>query len=393
MAASAPPMARADVITDWNATAISTNTGPSSAMAARALATMHAAMFDAVNAVARAYQPYLVDTQAPAGASAEAAAAAAAHTVLSKMTTGQQTMLDAAMARTLGTIADGQGKVDGVRVGTEIGEKLVAARQGDGSERPPVYTVVPGVGKWVPTPPANAPFGFAHWGQVKPFVLARADAFPVAGPPALDSDRYLKDFEEVKALGARMSATRTVDQTAAALFWTVQTNIPWNAAGRAAAAARNLSLIESARLFAAMNMANHDALVAGWHVKAAMPFWRPITAIRQAADLKDPRFTPDPRWEPLINTPPHPDYVSGHCVGSGAYEAVLKALVGDTVSVSVVHPWTGQMRSYTSLTQMADEVDNARVWAGIHTRTADVDGRELGRRIGEAVVKRFAAKP
>jgi hypothetical protein len=152
---------------------------------------------------------------------------------------------------------------------------------------------------------------------VKPFLLSRPDEIPVNSPPGLDSEQYLRELNEVKSVGARTSTTRTADQTAAALFWTIQTNIPWYAAARAAVADRKLPLAESARVFAALSIAVHDSLVAGWHYKAAQPFWRPITAIRSAGQLNDPRFVADTEWEPLIVTPAHPDYVSGHCVASG----------------------------------------------------------------------------
>lgn len=389
---NASTFAAADVITEWNATAISTNTGPASLIPARVLATMHGSMFDAVNAVTRTYKPYLVEMSAPEGTSAEAAAATAAHTVLSRMTTGQQAALDAALQKSLSPVAEGPGKAEGMRLGREIGEKFVAARDKDGSEAAPAFTPVSGPGKWMPTPPANLGFGTAHWGKVKPFVIARADEFTVKGPPALDSEQYARDYEEVKRLGARDSTARTGDQTASAVFWTAQTNIPWNAAARAAVTAKNLPLIESARVFAALGMATHDSLVAGWHVKAAMPFWRPVSAIRGAGELNNAKLAADAKWEPLLVTPPHPDYVSGHCVGSGAAEAVLKGLLGDAVQVTVTHPATNQTRTFTSFTQMGDDVEGARIWSGIHTRTADVDGRELGRRVGEAVLQRFPRK-
>ena len=200
----------------------------------------------------------------------------------------------------------------------------------------------------------------------------------------------MRDFDDVKRFGARHSTVRTADQTAAAIFWTVQTFVPWNAAARAAALAKRSDVLENARIFALLNMAAADSQIAVFAAKYRLPRWCPVTAIRNAAVLNDARFAPDPSWEPLLGTPPQPDYPSAHCAGSGAAEAVLIAAFGDRVDLSVTHPPVfGVTRTYCSFSQIADEVDDARVWGGIHFRTADVAGRELGRRVGELATKTF----
>jgi hypothetical protein len=192
-------------------------------------------------------------------------------------------------------------------------------------------------------------------------------------------------------VGARNSPTRTADQTAAAIFWTVQTGVPWHAAARAASAARSLSVSDNARLFALLSMATADSQIIGFAEKYARPHWRPVTAIRAATELGIPTLRGDPGWEPLLVTPPQPDYPSAHAIFSGAAEAVLRAFFGsDEVSVSVTFPGPfGVTRTFRTFSGMTEEVDNARVWGGIHFRSADRDGSAIGRKIGTIVMRDF----
>ena len=196
-------------------------------------------------------------------------------------------------------------------------------------------------------------------------------------------------------MGARNSTTRTADQTAAAIFWTVQTAVPWHAAARAASAAKGLSLSENARLFALLSMASADSQIIAFAEKYNRPHWRPITAIRAAADLNMAALKGDIGWEPLLVTPPHPEYPSAHAMFSGAAEAVLRGFFGnDEVDVSVTAPGPfGVTRTYRKFSELTEEVDNARVWGGIHFRSADVDGSEIGRKIGEIILREFASSP
>ena len=192
-------------------------------------------------------------------------------------------------------------------------------------------------------------------------------------------------------VGARNSTTRTADQTAAAIFWVVQTGVPWHAAARAASAAKGLSVSENARLFALLALATADSQIVAMKEKYSRPHWRPLTAIRATAGINIPGLTGDPLWEPLLVTPPHPDYPSAHAVFSGAAETVLRSFFGsDTVNVSVTFPGPfGITRTYTSFSAITEEVDNARVWGGIHFRSADIDGSEVGRKIGAVVMREF----
>jgi hypothetical protein len=230
-----------------------------------------------------------------------------------------------------------------------------------------------------------------HWGSVTPFVVSGARGLDWKGPPAIGSAEFAADFEEVRSLGARHSITRSADQTAAAVFWTVQTAVPWHAAARAAAAAKGLPVADNARLFAILSMATADSQIIAFAEKYKNPHWRPITAIRGAAALGLPALKADADWEPLLGTPPHPEYPSAHAVFSGAAEAVLTRFFGaDAVNVTVTFPPVfGVTRTFTRFSQITEEVDNARVWGGIHFRSADKDGSAVGRRIGEMAMRDF----
>jgi hypothetical protein len=380
--------ARADSVADWNATAIAaTAVPPNSVLQSRVLAIVQAAVFDAANAVEHRYPPLGADVRAPSGASLDAAVASAAHGVLVRLAPGQQAMLDAALDAALAKIPQSPAKTDGINAGSEAAEKWIAARAKDGADAKATFTPVAGVGKWQPTPPQHAPGILPQWGNVTPFALKSARQFDVKGPPAPGSEAFARDLAEVRDVGARDSRTRTADQTASAIFWTIQTPVVWNAAARAASAARGLGPLEAARVLALVNFACADSQIAGFEVKYRIPHWRPVTAIRQTGGAADAA------WEPLIATPPHPDYPSAHLLCSGASEAVLKGYFGnDKVAVSVTFPTGfGVTRSWSGFSQIAQDVEGARIWGGIHFRTADVDGRDLGRRIGEFVLDKYPA--
>ena len=197
----------------------------------------------------------------------------------------------------------------------------------------------------------------------------------------------------MKLLGARHSSARTADQTAAAVFWTVQTGVPWFAAARAAATERKAALLDNLHLFAVLSVAAADSQIACFKDKYDRLHWRPITAIRAAAASKIATLVGDATWEPLLGTPPHPEYPSAHACFSGAAEAVLRGeLKTDSVRVSVTYPPVfGVTRTFNSFSAISKEINDARVWGGIHFRSADVDGHELGWRVGEAVLRDFGA--
>jgi hypothetical protein len=228
---------------------------------------------------------------------------------------------------------------------------------------------------------------------VKPFVLSNAARFPLNGPPRVESAAFARDYEEVRRLGVRQASARSADQTAAAVFWTVQTAVPWHAAARAVAAAKRFTVIQNATMFAMLAMATADSQIVAFAEKYRHPHWRPITAIRAGVDAAG--LEADPRWEPLLGTPPHPEYPSAHSIFSGAAEAVLRHyLGGDDIEVSVTSPPVfGITRTWRKLSQISEEVEHARVSGGIHFRTAVRDGTEAGRRIGAIIVRDFPNRP
>lgn len=378
---------------DWNEIAIraAADVGRGTAGQARIVTIMHVAMFDAINSVEMRYTPYAADLAAPHGTSAEAAGVVAAHAVLSHYIPQRQTELDAALSTALEKVADGGAKEAGKAVGLAAARRIIQMRADDGMDAKVDYTPGSGPGVWQPTPAAYAAASGTQLGRVKPFVLQTADQFPMPAPPALDGDVYTRDALEIQAIGARESRVRTPEQSDVARFWTISTHVPFNAAARAAIAERNDSLVEGARLFALLNMVGTDSQIACWHWKYHFNFWRPVTAIRAADTTNNPALRSDPNWEPLLNTPSHPDYPSGHACYGGAAAEVLRTIVGrDSVAVTVPGPAASKLaRTYSSFSQMDRDIIDARVWGGIHFRNTDENSSALGRSIGAYAVKHW----
>jgi len=386
----------ADVVTDWNVISLNATASPPNAiLQSRALAIVHAAIYDATRSVERETAPYAADIEARVGTSVEAAIVAAAHGVLVRLAPAEQVMLDAALNASLSKIADGQAKADGVALGEQIAEKLILLRANDGAAAKVAFSPKPGAGLYQLTAPQMLPAILPQWGAVAPFMLRGKVGLDFKGAPEMTTSEFAREFEEIKSIGARNSATRTADQTAAAIFWTVQTAVPWHAAARAASAAKGLSLPENARLFAILAMATADSQIIAFEEKYKRPHWRPITAIRAAAEIDIHGLKGDPGWEPLLVTPPHPEYPSAHAMFSGAAEAVLRGFfASDAVEVSVIAPGPfGVTRTYHAFSELTREVEDARVWGGIHFRSADVDGTAIGRRIGDIVLREFPGSP
>lgn len=381
-AVATPQVSRADVVTEWNVVVINAAAAANSLVESRALAISHAAMFDAVNALERRYQPYQADIKAPAGMSLDAAGASATHGVLVWLFPERKAMLDGALATSLGRVAEGPAKVAGVSVGREVAQAYISARSKDGADRSATYTPATGPGQWQPTPPANALMAAPHWADITPYTAKSFADLDVKGPPALSSAAYAKDLDEVRRLGARYSTERTADQTAAAIYWVTNTSIPWQAAARAAAQQRGTGVVDNARAFALINMACADAYIAVWQWKKKFNHWRPVHAIRNAS------ASADPGWEPLLNTPAHPEYPSGHCICSGASAQAIQALykVEEVIFSATFGGPNGVTRTWKSITQAEKEVEGARVWGGIHFRTADEHGTQLGRTIATRAI-------
>lgn len=383
------PLAQADLIADWNnqlLSAIRTNsTNPP--RASRAMTMVHAAMFDAVNAVGQAYRPYHFSASVPGNTSAEAAAAQAARDVLVQLFPAQTVSFDGALATQLGAIADGPDKSAGVALGASAAASILALRASDNNGLVVPYMPDAGAGDWRPTPPANAAALLPNWPQVTPWTMTSGAQFrhPV-GPPSLGSAEYAAALAEVRELGSAVSATLTSDQTEIANFWadgggTATPAGHWNRIAQTVVAQQNLPLAESARTFALLNLGLADAAIACWDNKYAYGFWRPITAIREDGT------PPDPLWTPLIATPPFPSYTSGHSTFSGAASTILADLFGDATSFqSAQDNQPSIVRSFTSFSQAADEAAKSRLYGGIHFRFDNEHGLMSGQALGRFVV-------
>ena len=375
--------ARADTVLDWNATAAALPI-PAPPVQARIMAAMHGAVHDAINAIEPRYQTYRFSIEAPPGASQDAAAASAAHGVLVAMVPAQKTALDAALAQSLAKVGNERSRADGVAVGKAAADQMLAWRAKDNFDVKAEDKPGTAAGVWQRTPPGLVPGVLPQFGDVTPFVLKSADQIAAKDRPALTSREFARDLEEVKRLGSRHSTERTAEQTAVAVFWAGNEIPQLNAAARAASQARKLSMHDNARLFALMHMAVADSLIVAFKIKYQENAWRPITAIHAGHG----GVAADPNWESLLITPPHPDYPSAHCIAAGAVAQVIRDYFGnDEVKFSTVFPpGLGMMRSYASLAQLEKEMEDARVFAGIHFRTTNEHSSELGRKVGAHAV-------
>lgn len=389
----------ADVVVEWNAhaqTAIVATAGQGPTVAYLHLAMVQGAVYDAVNAIEGGYEPYL---GAPASAdpsdSASSAAAQAAHDVLVGIFPAQQGVLDTKLTTTLGTLPE-NGKAGGQEVGSAAAASMLADRVGDG--RFSAFTVIQGdePGEWRSTAFVNGTpvVEPAPWvGNVRPFVIPSAAALRSKGPNALTSDAYTRDYNEVKRLGSLTSTRRTSDQTEAAVFWQANAAVLSNSTMRQLVGSQGLDGVEAARMFAMADMAGADGVIACWIDKYSWKFWRPITAIRLGATDGNPATVGDPEWTPLfssaapLTTPAFPEHPSGHTCVTGAVVETLKNFFGtDSVSFSVFSPLTGTTRPFDRFSQMIKEIIDARVWAGIHFRTADTQGHVIGRKVAQYLI-------
>jgi hypothetical protein len=355
----------------------------------RSFAMVSGAVYDAVNAIAGSpFEPYLLAPRANGTESTDAAVATAAHRVLDALFPAQRDRLRTQYEQSLGAIPDGPSKRAGVAVGARSAAAMIAARQDDGAFGDQTWKVGTGPGQWRPTPPLFASDG-AWLGYVKPFLLPRASMFRTSGPPALTSRSYARDVNEVKLVGSASSTARTPDQTQAAIWWHDRHSTGWEIKRQLATTAR-LSNLQTARMFAMVDLTVADAGIACFNEKDAWSFWRPITAIQLADTDGNPDTGPDPDWTPLLITPPFPEYTSGHACATGARMSTLTFLFGrDDVAFSAYSADADATRYFTSFSQAAAELVNARIWGGLHFRTADVDGARLGTEVSRFVTRHY----
>jgi hypothetical protein len=387
------------VITDWNVAFLNAirieTTAPT--LASRNLAMLQLAVYDAVNSIDGGYQPYLARLDPPlTAASMEAAASAAAHNVSVTLYPSLRATFDSLFVSTLTAIPDGPAKQAGLALGLSAAQAMLAARAADGASTSVPY--IPGTdpGDWRRTPPFFRPPESPQWPFVTPFAMTSGSQFRPPGPPALDSARYAADFNQVKELGALDSPTRTTEQTSSARFWSdfSYTATPpghWNEIATSIASERGTTLVENARLLALINLALADAAIVSWDAKYEFNLWRPITAIQQADLDGNPGTIADAHWSPLLNTPPFPEYTSGHSTFSGAAAAVLRAFYGTDELHFIARSDTvpGATREFQNLTQAVDEIGMSRIYGGIHFLSADLDGIDAGTQLGIYVANNF----
>jgi hypothetical protein len=387
-----------DAVLDWNDTAIAAiqTLKLPPPVATYCLAMEHAAIFDAVNSIIGDYQPYVEPVSAPPDARPDAAAAQAGHDVLvAVMPPEVKSQLDSALQASLAQLPKDQHTQDGVTVGKLVASRLLALRSGDAPFLNPMYpfTQPPaGPGVWRPDYPPF--FGvFAGVGQMQPFTMTSPSQFRPGPPPPLTGDTFTQDFLEVKALGSNNSTVRTQDQTNAAKWWEdIIGPIPWNVAASTMSRAHGFNISRNARLFALLNMAGHDANVSAVDAKYNYMFWRPIEAVHDANTAGNPLLTADPDWMPLLPTPPFPEYPSGHTTNAGASAGVLLAFFGDGYNPFSLTDNTANppiTRSFSSIGQAMEEVNNARVWVGFHYRHSDMVGEQVGRQISRFALCHF----
>jgi len=387
---------RADAVVDWNIITgqtipFATRPGGSPALD---FAMVHAAIHDAVQAYDGRFEPYAVAVLGASG-SPTAATAKAAHDVLVNRFPAQTASLDATYNAYLANHGLAEDDL-GVVVGQLAAAAIIALRANDGSwpAVPEVFIGGTGPGEWRPTPPAFAPMAVPWLGAVTPFTLKDPTQFRANQPPPdLNSRKYTEDYNEVKALGALVNSARTPEQTDIAYFFADNAFLYWNRALQSIAGTYLDNIGDTARLFALANMAMADAAITSWDSKREFNFWRPITAIREGDNDLNPLTVGDPTWLPLIPTPPYSDYTSGANNLSGATTRTLHHFFGtDRVTFSLTSntPQAIQKtRTYSRFSDAADDIVNARIYLGIHFRTADTVARNQGEHVANWAFENF----
>jgi hypothetical protein len=414
LALASPTVARANAVTDWNQIASDTLVGfPGPAGGAPSALQLNmgmtqGAVYDAVNAIEPRHQPYLYTGLFPSSASKDAAVATAAYIVLSYIVQGVpqsipfpnraslQQSLDNAYAISLNGIPDGEDKTQGIAAGNAAAGAMMFARQNDGRFGPSPWVPNYDPGHWQPllNPDGTPILDPTPWvANVRPFLIQSPSQFRTDGPNALTSTAYAEDVNEVKALGSVNSTTRTPEQTHIALFWGQNAGGPaliWNRLARNLVGQYAIDLGDSAFLFATMNLSAADAVINCWNDKYYWDFWRPWTAIQQADRDGNPDTEPDPSWTPLL-TAPYPEHPSGHLSLDGAALEALKMFFGtNQIRVGVTSSrFPGEIRYYDRFSDALNEIVDARIWAGLHFRTADIQAKILGRKVAHYMAKHY----
>jgi hypothetical protein len=379
----------ANVITDWDEKAVNfvqpgTTFPPPTA--ARTIAILHVAMFDAVNSIEPHYKPYKVQLSASPNTSKDAAAAAAAGAVLIKLVPDAASDVQSAVTNYLATLPEGDAKSEGIKLGQEVAAQILEARSNDGASAPDAYRPKTKPGIYIPTPITVG----SQFPNVTPFALTSPSQFRPKPPPSLKSEQWARDYNEIKDVGERNSTKRTARQTEDARFWLLVGPRASQPLPRQVAIARNMNVLDSARFMALVSIATMDAVIAVFDAKYKYEFWRPITAIRNGDTDGNPATERLATWQPIDTTPMHPEYPCAHCIVSSAVATVIKAMLGtdEIPEVALTSPFApGVTHRFTNLRAYTEEVANARIYAGFHYRSSTIVGREMGQNIGDWVVK------
>lgn len=385
--------ARADVIRVWNQLALDSIVATSGAppASARNLAILHTSMYNSVGGLSgRAL--YGGAAPGPVGASPEAAAAQAAHDVLAFEYPSRAAIFDAELSTELAAIADPVARAAGVAYGQQSAAGIIGLRASDGSSATPPYSPSLLPGRWRPTGALSTP-QFQQYATVTPWTMSSPSQFRPAPPPALGSSEYAAAVNQVQAIGSATSATRTPEQTQIARMWaagsgTVTPPGMWNQIAQQTIAARPISLVESARAFALLNMGLADAAVVAWDAKATYDFWRPITAIRLADIDGNAATIQDPSWTPLLTTPQFQSYISGHSTFSATAAAILSGFFG-TDNIAFTASDGSISRSFTSFSAAAAEAGMSRIYGGIHYSFDNIPALEAGASLGSFVYSNY----
>ena len=381
---------RADVIADWNNTAMDVMKVVNVAGNpwTRSMALVNVSMSDAVNSVQKRYSRYIPELPIDPNASAEAAAAAAAREILMRQYPGQKERIEAAISETMKTIPDNPARAAGIDLGAKVADAVFTERQSDATNTPDTYRPHATPGVWVPTTPPL----FPQYATAKPWGLESASQFRPAPPPALNSALYARDYNETREMGGVKSAKRTDAQSDTVRFWT-QANLgpAWYQAARQASARHNLPVAESARVFALMSMALANCFIVDWDAKFQYNFWRPITAIRNGDQDGNDATERDAGWQPLNTTPMHPEYPSQAGINAGAARGVLEAVFGNgTESFAATDISDARLsRKFDSFAQMAQEHEEVRIWGGIHFRNSLEVGDTMGRKVADHLMANY----
>lgn len=399
--------ARADEVANWNETLFRTALiGAASPLnVSRIAAIVQSAVFDAINGIEQRFTHIRVAPAAGPGASADAAVAQAAYAALVALFPAQKATLDARLAVSMaliGTHESSAAILSGRGWGQTVADAILLWRSTDGfTPAPPAFLGGLGVGQWRPTPPANLPGAGPQYAYMTPWVMTSSSQFHPPGPPALTSSKYRDEFNETKTMGSATSAIRTADQTVYAWFWaSASSNYLFNQVALDLSdhghdwdddgdqeGDHNDSSLDRAHLLAQLNLAMADAAIGCWEAKYAYEFWRPVTAIPLALTDGNPDTAPDATWTPLFATPAHPEYPSGHSCISGAAGAILSARFGDRTRFSVhSDAMIGVTRSFKRFSTALEEIKNARIFAGIHFRTATDHGQLIGQSVAAWVL-------